>query len=118
MELVRDTDQGLKIGAQMGIAGNCDKRNGAVGPLELRGDGGAAARGGHRKGDEGGRYIELVEGAGHAVLTADGGQLEGILHVIGAEQGAEGLAPAGWVVGEFFKVLLQREANIGELSSG
>ena len=117
MKLLGDAPEGLKIRSVVGIAGHADKRNNTFGPLEFRGDGGAAFGWGNRKGDQGGRDIKVVEGARHAVLASDGGQSEGILNVIGPEKGAEGLAPAAGVVMELFKILLKGQPNVGKSSS-
>ena len=47
-----------------------------------------------REGDQGGRYVEVLEGATHGVLAADGAHTQVALGHEGAEQRCDGLAPA------------------------
>ena len=61
------------------------------------------------KGDEGGGHIQVQEGPGHGVLTADGGGPQLQLGVQGPQQGGEGLAPPRRLVPQLFKEFLEGE---------
>ena len=58
--------------------------------------------------------MNILKGAAHGVLAADGADAEVLLRLEGAEKGGKGLAPATAVLAEFFKVLLEGEVNVLE----
>ena len=79
--------------------------------LELGGEHLPGPDGGDGKGDEGRGHVQIVEGAGHGVLAADGRRAEVQLGVQSPQQGGEGLAPACGVLLELFKELLEGEVG-------
>ena len=74
--------------------------------FENRGNRFARFRGRSGKADERGRDVELVERAGHAVLSADGRHVEVQLRSQRAEQGCRGLAPALGLIVQPLEILL------------
>ena len=71
----------------------------------------ARIHGSDAEGHEGGRHVYVLEGAGHGVLASDGRKAEGVLHLQGAEQSAERLAPSVGILGHALEVFLIREAH-------
>ena len=65
----------------------------------------------HRKGHQSRRHVDIVEGAGHTVLAADGGQAKAQLRAVGAQKSREGLAPAVGILRHAAEVLLEGEAD-------
>ena len=82
-----------------------------AGLLEFGGDDMVQVAHADGEGAEGGRHVNVVEGAAHGVLAADGGQLEAHLGVVGAEEGGEGLAPTVGVAAQLLEVFLEGEAH-------
>ena len=68
--------------------------------------------GGHREGHQGGRHVQVLEGAGHGVLAADGRHAQIHLGGEGAKQGRRGLSPALGIAAGLFKVLLEGEVDV------
>ena len=86
--------------------------------LELRrgGTGDVAHCGG--KGNERGGHVEVLEGAAHGVLAADGANAQVDLGVEGAEHAGHGLAPTRGLVAQLFEVLLERKVGLLVLEAG
>ena len=86
--------------------------------LEFRGDDIAGLSRSDGERDQGGRHVQIQEGARHGVLAADGGYAQADLRLVCAQQGGEGLAPTGGFVSEPFKILLEGEINLGGIAAG
>ena len=86
-----------------------------AGLLHFRGNDVAGLLRGDREGNESRRDVQLLKGAGHGVLAADGADAEVHLGIEGAEQGGEGLAPALRIAAGLFEILLQGKVNILKL---
>ena len=100
--------QGEEIGAAGdGVQDGPDEDDGALRLLELGGDDAAGLADGGSEGHQRGRNIQLLEGAGHAVLTADGGDAEADLCVQCAQQSGQRLAPALRGSAKALEVLLE-----------
>ena len=102
---------GGKIGNEMRVL-----RDGQAVHLRARlrkdvGDEFARPFGCERKGDERGRYVDVLEGAAHAVLAADGAQPQPDLCVQRAEERRERHTPALGVGAEPHKEFLEGEAD-------
>ena len=63
------------------------------------------------EGAKGRGHVDVVEGAAHGVLAADGGQLQAHLCIVGTEQCSERLTPTVGVVAQFLEVFLEGEAH-------
>ena len=63
----------------------------------------------HGKGNQGGRHADVLKGAAHRVLAADGSDAQFDLSFVSAQQSGHGLSPAGGVVLSAFKVFLEGE---------
>ena len=74
----------LEVRQVVGVARDFDERDGGAGFLELGAEREAGFSGGEGEGNEGGRHVEFVEGTGHRVLAADGGEAQRVLGVEGA----------------------------------
>ena len=70
------------------------------------------------EGDQRGRYVQIQEGAGHGVLTANSGSAQLQLRVHSAQQSGEGLAPALRLIAELFKELLEGEIGFFVVRTG
>ena len=70
------------------------------------------------EGDQRGRHILIHEGAGHGVLTADGGSTQLQLGIQCAEKGGKGLAPADRLGAQTLEELLEREVGLGVIGTG
>ena len=77
--------------------------------LELRRRGTVHVADRHGEGDEGGRHIEVFEGAGHGILASNGADPEVHLRHEGAEHGRKRFAPALWLVAQLLEILLEGE---------
>ena len=86
--------------------------------LELGGQDLAGLDGGNGEGDEGGGHVQVVEGAGHGVLAADGRPAEVQLGLQSAQQGGEGLAPALRLAAQLLKELLEGEVGFFIVPAG
>ncbi len=62
--------------------------------------------------NQGGRHVNLVEGAAHAILSADGRKAKLHLCIVCAEQGCERLTPALGICAHAAEILLEGEANL------
>ena len=82
------------------------------GPLQVGRDDRAGIDRRDAEGHEHRRHVDMLEGARHGVLAADRGKSQLDLHPQGAEQGAEGLAPAAGVVRHALEILLVRIAHV------
>ena len=71
----------------------------------------------HRKGNQSGRHIDIVESSGHGILAADGRKAVSQLRVEGAEQRREGLAPALRFLRHPAEVFLEGEADLRMISA-
>lgn len=76
-----------------------------AGVLELRRRGTVHVADRHGEGDEGGRHIEVFEGAGHGILAANGADPEVHLRHEGAEHGRKRFAPALRLVAQLLEIL-------------
>ena len=72
----------------------------------------AGLAGGHREGAQRGRHVHLFKGAGHAVLAADGRNVQIQLRVKGAQQRREGLAPAFGFTGHALEIFLEGQVRL------
>ena len=61
----------------------------------------------------GGRNVQVLEGAAHGILAADGGQTQGRLHLEGAQECAQRFAPGMGIGAHALEVLLIGEAHAG-----
>ena len=77
-----------------------------AGSLKLVGDYIVHLGSGNRKGDQCRWNVDVLEGAGHRVLTADGGGAELKLRVQRTEERGKRLAPAHGLIAELFKKFL------------
>ena len=66
----------------------------------------------YREGDQGRRYIDLIEGTGHTVLTADRGKSKAKLRIVSAQESRERIAPALRVRTKLLEELLEGEADL------
>ena len=73
---------------------------------------------GHGEGHQGGGHVQILERAGHGVLTANGGDTQVLLGLKRAQQSRQGLAPALAVVTGRFKILLEGQIHIPEGGAG
>ena len=71
----------------------------------------------HCKGNKGCRYMDIIEGAGHGVLTADGWQSETDLCCVCTEKRAHRLAPALCILSHTFEVFLECETNLTKITA-
>ena len=71
----------------------------------------------HREGNQGGRHVDIVEGAGHGVLAADGRKAVSKLGVKGSQQRREGLAPALRFLRHPAEIFLEGEADLRVVSA-
>ena len=105
--------QGEEVGAAgLGVQNGPDEDNSALGLLELGGNHLAGLADGSGKGDQRGGHIQLFEGAGHAVLAADGGNAQTHLGIQSTQQGGQRLAPALGLGAQALKVLLEGQVGI------
>ena len=109
--------EGVEIGETVGEDRGFYDGYRRSGLLELGGKGEGCQAGGEGEGNEGGRDVEIVEGTGHGVLSADGGEAQLVLGSEGSEQGGEGESPAFRVLPEFGEIFLEGEADVGEASA-
>ena len=86
--------------------------------LELGGEHLTRLDGGDGEGDQRGGHVQIVEGARHGVLAADGGAAQLQLGVQGPQQGGEGLAPAGGLVPQLLKELLEGQIGLPVVRAG
>ena len=86
--------------------------------LEFRGDDGPGIHRRNAEGDEGGRDMDMLEGAAHGVLAADGGEAQLLLHLDRSQERAQRLAPGMRVVGHPLEVFLVGEAHAGPVGTG
>ena len=63
----------------------------------------------HGKGNQSGRHADVLKGAAHGVLAADGGDAQFDLGFVRAQQSSHRLSPAGGIVLGAFKVFLEGE---------
>ena len=89
-----------------------------AGGLELVGDDVLDLLGGNSEGDQSGRHIQALEGTGHGILTADGGDLQIHLGIESAEQSSQGLAPTLGIVAQTLEILLEGPVHILKLGTG
>ena len=64
------------------------------------------------------RYIDIIEGTGHTVLTTDGRQSEADLCIISTKQCCKRLAPTLRIGGHSAEVLLEGETNLAVVTAG
>ena len=84
-----------------------------TGFLEFGCDDFIGVAGGNCEGNECRRNIEVFEGAGHGVLTADCRVAEGLLRTECTEQRRQRLTPTLGITAGLFKVFLEGQVNIG-----
>ena len=97
----------------VGQVTRCDTHNTVVGTLELGGGGALHVAHGHGEGNQRWRHVEILERAGHGVLTADSTGAQINLGHQRTEHGGRRLAPAFRLVAQLLEVLL--EAQVGLL---
>ena len=104
--------QGLPVGHAVFVLG--DGQQGEVGARLLgAGEDGLACLGhGDGEAHQGGGHVQLLKGAGHAVLAADGGQPHAQLGLQSAQQRGGGLAPASGHVVEPLEIFLEGEPGL------
>ena len=66
----------------------------------------------HGKGYQCWRNVNLIEGSGHAVLSADGWKSEAQLSLVCSKQSGERLAPAGGLLRHPAEVLLEGKTDL------
>ena len=75
----------------------------------------------HCKGNQSGGHVDLavlvVEGPGHAVLAADGGQAEAHLGAVSPKERRKGLAPALRILVHPAEILLEGETDLAVISA-
>ena len=84
-------------------------------PLELTADNLGGVTRGDCKGNQRGRYVQLIERAGHGVLTADGCNFKILLCHQRAKQSRHGLAPTCGILTGLFKIFLEGQVNVLKL---
>ena len=89
-----------------------------AGPLELRGEDAAHLVGGHGKGHQGGGDVQVLKGAAHGVLAADGGDLQLLLGPVGPQEGGQRLAPAVGILPQLLEVLLEAQVGLLQIGTG
>ena len=105
--------QGEEVGAAgLGIDDGPYQHHRALRLLEFGGHHLVCLADGRGEGDQRGRHIQLLEGAGHAVLTADGGDAEADLCVQCAQQSGQRLAPALRGSAKALEVLLEGQVGV------
>ena len=67
---------------------------------------------GRGEGHQRGRHIQLLEGAGHTILAADGGDAEAHLGIQSAQQSGQRLAPALRHIAQTLEILLERQVGV------
>ena len=85
--------------------------------FQLRRNDGLIAGHIHCKGYQCGRYVDLIEGTGHTVLSSDGGQSEAQLRAVRAKERCKGLAPAMRILGHSAEVLLEAETDLAVIAA-
>ena len=84
VELVGEGDEfGVEREAFV-VGGGGDERELRARGFELGGEGLAGLAGSEGEGDEGGGDVEVLEGSGHGIFAADGGEAESLLGVEGS----------------------------------
>ena len=80
--------------------------------LELGGDHAVGLADGGGEGHQRGGARQVLKGAGHTVLAADGGDAQAHLGVQRAQQGSQGLAPALGLVAQALEIFLEGQVHI------
>ncbi len=102
---------GIRRDAVLLVAGG-DAYHAVAGRLELRGGDVGHVSQRHGKADQGGRHVQVLEGAGHGVLAANGANAQVHLGHEGAQDRGRGLAPALGLVAELLEVLLEGQVHV------
>ena len=71
--------------------------------------------GSNGKGYQRRRYVDIIEGAAHGILAADGAKTQGFLHMEGSQKSCCRLAPACFIC-QFFEIFLQCEVSLSPVS--
>ena len=71
----------------------------------------------HRKGNQGGRNINIIKGSGHTVLSADGGKSISDLCIVSTEKCCKGLTPSFGIRGHTSEIFLEGEADLTEVTA-
>ena len=91
-------------------------------PFELRGDDILDLNRSDTEGDECRRNMDramlCLEGAAHRVLSSDGGQPEGLLHLQRSKQRCRGFPPGMRIGSHSLEIFLTRETHCLPVSSG
>ncbi len=112
----------LSVGHMVGQRRMPHDINPVSGLLELRRDDLAGVHCGNAEGDEGRGDIDdsvgVLERAAHGILSSNGGQSEGGLHLEGSEKGAQRQSPGVGIPGHALEILLIGESHAGPVGSG
>ena len=108
----------LRVGHPVRERGMFQEIDPVAGRLELRRDDAAGVDGRDAEGDEGRGHVDVLEGAAHRVLAADGRKAEFLLHLERAEQGAERFAPGMGILGHALEVFLVGEPHAAVIGAG
>ena len=63
------------------------------------------------------RNVDIIEGSGHTVFSADGRKSESHLRIVCAQQSRKRLAPAGRILAHSAEVLLEGKADFAEITA-
>ena len=108
----------LRVGHPVRERGVLQEIDPVAGRLKLRRDDAAGIDSRDAERDEGRRHVDVLEGAAHGVLAADGRKAELLLHLERAEQGAEWLAPGVGILGHALEVFLVGEPHAAIIGTG
>ena len=87
-------------------------------PFQFRRDDRSGIHRGDTEGHQGGRNVNVFEGAAHGILAADGRKAEGHLHLQGTQQGRQRLAPGVGIGRHPFKIFLVGETHAFPVAAG
>ncbi len=113
--MLHGIERGAQAGSQSILAG--DPHQVIAGGLQLRRGHPVDMADGRGEGHERRRHIQILEGAGHGILAADGAHAEIDLGHKGAEHGRHGLAPALRILAQLLEVLLEGEVHVRPLEA-
>ena len=115
---VEELQQGFGLGKAGFIIHGLQQHGLVARRLELVGHDVAHLVRGHGEGHQGGGHVQLLEGAAHRILAADGADAQVHLGFEGSQQGRQGLAPAAGILPGLFKILLEGEVHVLEGGAG
>ena len=106
-----------KVDYAPGILWRAEKHQAAVRFLQLGGKHPACVAHRHRKGNQCGGNADVHKGSGHAVLSADGGNLKLLLGLQAAQKRHEGTRPLLRVASQLFEKLLKGQIDFGNIAA-